>query len=279
MTLQVGDIVYYQDGQYEMSDSRNHAAMVYSVASNGDATFIECWGGSNNKIARGGYNGRSGLRTLSAIANSSLYGTGSRYGKVGQIFRYGGFTPVHVHSWHTTSVTWYNDQYDTVALACDCGETKSQLEYHSFQWSGDMPIKSTCSKCGWENVSYDVGKKGYFVRYDEIAIRDEMKVWGSNSIGTIPANTVLHPTDIGLSIQGNWMGKVTYKGVTGWVWLHDLYPNDTGGVHTYVNGVCPEDGVPQVATEPGTYKLVCDDFSYVGSPDSEKRGFTRKARR
>ena len=107
VTLQVGDIVYYQDGQYEMSDSRNHAAMVYSIASNGDATFIECWGGSNNKIARGGYNGRSGLRTLSAIANSSLYGTGSRYGRVGQIFRYGGFTPVHVHSWHTTSVTWY----------------------------------------------------------------------------------------------------------------------------------------------------------------------------
>ena len=274
VTLQVGDIIYYQDG--DKPDARNHAAMVYSVASNGDATFIECWGNNNNKIARGGYNGRSGLRTLSAIANSSLYGTGSLYGKVGQIFRYGGFTPVHGHSWHTTSVTWYNDQYDTVALACDCGETKSQLEYHSYHWSGDMPIKSTCSKCGWENVSYDVGKKGYFVRYDEIAIRDEMKVWGSNSIGTIPANTVLHPTDIGLSIQGNWMGKVTYKGVTGWVWLHDLYPNDTGGVHAYVNGVCPDDGVPQVATEPGTYKLVCDDFSYVGNPDSEKKRVHKK---
>ena len=62
-SLKVGDIVRYN----------GHSAVVYSVDSKGNATFVECWGGSDCVIKiNSGFNKSSGTRTLSYFNNSNL---------------------------------------------------------------------------------------------------------------------------------------------------------------------------------------------------------------
>lgn len=62
-SLKVGDIVRYN----------GHSAIVYTVDSKGNATFVECWG-SNDCIIKinSGFNKSSGTRTLSYFNNSNL---------------------------------------------------------------------------------------------------------------------------------------------------------------------------------------------------------------
>ena len=157
----------------------------------------------------------------------------------------------HTHSHSVVSYAYFNDVRHTVAYSkCSCGVAKeSAREEHTFVWNG---LKSTCSKCGAENV-YHWNEGEYVARQNATIFKGDNPDTGSQI--TIPAGTVLKVTDIKTSSWGRYIGKVSYGGKTGYTHLAWFRYNGNAGVHTFSNGKCVSCGIAQVGTRPGVYQL------------------------
>lgn len=254
--LRVGDFIriYTQEG--------GHAAIVYSVGSgtNPEIRVTEKWG-SNANIKTGGYlNGTGSLRYLNQIKNHKVY----------YVLRWTQDT--HSHSFPVSSVSYYNDVNHTVNYGrCSCGASKaSERQNCTFVWKG---LKSVCSGCGAEYV-YHEGDGEYVTVRNTSVFNGDNPDTGSQI--TIPSGLVLKVTGVKVSSWGRYVGRVAYKGKTGYAHLADFKFNGTAGKHVFSSGVCSQCGMVQVGSAPGIYKTKTDTTLYYQNVWATQRRVVKK---
>lgn len=180
--------------------------------------------------------------------------------------------PPHSHSFPVSSKSYYNDVNHTVNYGrCACGATKaSERQNCTFVWEG---LKSVCSGCGTEYVYHE--RDGEYV-----AARNTSVFKGDNpetgSQTTIPTGSVLKVTGIKVSSWGRYIGKVTYKGKTGYAHLADFKFNGTAGKHSFSNGACTQCGMVQAGSTPGVYKAKADTTLYYQNVWASQRRTVKK---
>ncbi len=167
----------------------------------------------------------------------------------------------HNYSQRTNvSYSFYNNVRHKIYYTptCSCGATAAaveDLEECNFEWVG---FSRQCTKCGTRYVDHDNG--------DYVARQNAIVTSGQNpdttQLTTVPSGTLLKVSDTAMSGWGRWVGKVTYKGVTGWVQLWDFMWNGTAGKHNFSGDTCKDCGIRKVSTEPGKYILRNDTVMY-----------------
>lgn len=178
----------------------------------------------------------------------------------------------HSHSFPVSSVSYYNDVNHTVNYGrCSCGASKaSERQNCTFVWKG---LKSVCSGCGAEYV-YHEGDGEYVTVRNTSVFNGDNPDTGSQI--TIPSGLVLKVTGVKVSSWGRYVGRVTYKGKTGYAHLADFKFNGTAGKHVFSSGVCSQCGMVQVGSAPGIYKTKTDTTLYYQNVWASQRRVVKK---
>ena len=171
-------------------------------------------------------------------------------------------TPSHTHSYPVTGYSyWQSYKHGVTYGKCSCGATKAtDYENHDFQWHG---LVNKCTKCS-AVYDKDAAVMEYFTNKQTTLYQGAG--YGQTALKTIPAKTVLKPLEAPRDYAaGRFQMKVTYGGVTGYVWSSDVTPNMNGGVHTWKNGACTQCGVKQAPSATGTYQITADKTLYLAN--------------
>lgn len=172
----------------------------------------------------------------------------------------------HTHSHSVASYSYYHSYDHRVTYnKCSCGATKAATyEGHDFQWHG---LTEKCTKCGAVYDKY-TSVMEYFTNKQSTLYQGAG--YNQTALKTIPAHTVVKPLESPRDYAaGRFQLKITYGGVTGYIWASDVTPNNSGGVHTWKNGVCTQCGVKQAPTDLGTYQITANKTAYK---DNAMRG-------
>lgn len=158
----------------------------------------------------------------------------------------------HTHSYPVANVSYYHSWSHTITYGkCSCGATRAeQKENHDFQWYG---LTNKCSKCGAVFDMYESTGE-YFTNAQAPLYQGP----GFNQavLATIPAHTVITPLEKPRDYAaGRWQLKVSYGGKTGYVFATDVTPNESGGVHNWVNHTCTICGMQEPPSTTGTYTI------------------------
>lgn len=176
----------------------------------------------------------------------------------------------HAHSFSVASKVYYHSTTHTVYYnKCSCGASKADTqEKHDFQWCG---LVNKCTQCG---AVFDghTSTGEYFTNKQTVLYQGPG--YRQTAIKTIPANTVIRPLEQPRAYEhGRNQLKITYGGVTGFIWASDATPNATGGIHKWKNGKCTQCGMWQPPTALGLYTVTANKTVYK---DNALRG-TKKA--
>lgn len=166
----------------------------------------------------------------------------------------------HQHSFLKSSMPQDDYRHRSSYDFCGCGALKAdELEECVYEWSG---LSLVCKDCGQEYVPHEAGD--YVVTADQAALF-ELSDSTSETLATMPKNTVLSVGHAQLDASGRYMAPAEYEGHSGYVLMGDLIPNGSAGVHDYLNGVCRLCGTLQVASQPGVYAVDSSVTLYKGN--------------
>lgn len=187
-----------------------------------------------------------------------------------QISSSGRTVATHRCSFSVASKVYYHSTTHTVYYnKCSCGASKADTqEKHDFQWCG---LVNKCTQCG---AVFDghTSTGEYFTNKQTVLYQGPG--YRQTAIKTIPANTVIRPLEQPRAYEhGRNQLKITYGGVTGYIWASDATPNATGGIHKWKNGKCAQCGMWQPPTALGLYTVTANKTVYK---DNALRG-TKKA--
>lgn len=253
-TPKAGDLIFYSPGT---SGTLTHVGLVTGVSGGyvhtkeGNTNNGQVGSFSNRKVGSNGFSGWR-IRGYASPSYSSQ--------------------PSHSHSFPVSSKSYYNDVNHTVNYGrCACGATKaSERQNCTFVWRG---LKSVCSGCGTEYVYHE--RDGEYVAARNTAVfKGDNPETGSQI--TIPSGSVLKVTGIKVSSWGRYIGKVTYKGMTGYAHLADFKFNGTAGKHSFSNGACTQCGMVQAGSAPGVYKAKADTTLYYQNVWASQRRTVKK---